>query len=137
MISPRGRRLGGFPGAAVASCDGRLHPVCVLWDVSVLVALPAYLVDGRSSVRGFAEAVGLTTVAWDSRFAPAFKNINTPTDLDRLVQSTFRLQRPPVPGEGRDTSVAPPSRSGNPRVADGGMAQWVFPARPDRRRVAA
>jgi len=72
-------------GAVVAACAGQPHPVCAVWDVETQADLPAYLASGRSSLRGFAEAVGMTTVAWDGAFAPAFENINTPTDLARLT----------------------------------------------------
>ncbi len=72
-----------IPGvqAAVASCAGRLHPICAVWDVQVLAELPAYIAAGRSSMRGFAEVVGLKTVDWDESAAPAFHNVNTPEDL--------------------------------------------------------
>lgn len=67
--------------AAVASCAGRLHPICAVWDVRANADLPAYIAAGRSSVRGFAEAVGLATVDWAVGSAPAFHNINTLEDL--------------------------------------------------------
>jgi len=67
--------------AAVPSCNGRLHPICAVWDVQVKADLPAYIAAGRSSVRGFAGAVGLKTVDWDASSAPAFHNINTLEDL--------------------------------------------------------
>ncbi len=72
-------------GAAVARCDGRLHPICAVWDVAAAAELPAYIAAGRSSVRGFAEAVGLKPVDWDARWAPAFHNVNTPEDLVRVA----------------------------------------------------
>lgn len=78
---------------AVASCDGRLHPICAVWDVGVRADLPAYIAGGRSSVRGFAEAVGLKTVDWDGRSAPAFQNINTLKDLLEAARvATFSPQ---------------------------------------------
>jgi molybdopterin-guanine dinucleotide biosynthesis protein A len=67
--------------AAVASCNGRLHPICAVWDVGAAAELPAYIAAGRSSMRGFAEAVGLKTVDWDARSAASFHNFNTPEDL--------------------------------------------------------
>jgi len=85
------RRLGGVlvpgAGAALAFCAGRLHPVCAVWDVAVQAELPAYLATGRSSLRGFAETVGMATVVWDNGSAPAFENINTPIDLARVSDS--------------------------------------------------
>ncbi|MFZ4607317.1 MAG: molybdenum cofactor guanylyltransferase [Caulobacter sp.] len=71
-------------GAAMASCAGRLHPVCTVWDVAAQAGLPPYLAGGGSSLRGFAEAVGMTTAVWAAECAPAFENINTPIDLARL-----------------------------------------------------
>ncbi len=71
-------------GAAVAICAGRLHPVCAVWEVRAQAGLRSYLAGGRSSLRGFAEAVGMTTAVWAAEFAPAFENINTPIDLARL-----------------------------------------------------
>lgn len=75
-------------GAAVATCGGRLHPVCALWSIGVLADFPAYLAAGRSSVRGFAEAVGMASVIWNAESASAFENINTPIDLARLTEGT-------------------------------------------------
>ncbi len=70
---------------AMARCAGRLHPVCALWDTRALAALPAYRADGGSSLRGFAEAVGMTPVDWGNACAEAFENINSPGDLARLT----------------------------------------------------
>ncbi len=72
-----------IPGvrAAVARCAGRLHPICAVWDVQAQADLPAYIAAGRSSMRGFAEAVGVKTVDWGESAAPAFHNVNTPADL--------------------------------------------------------
>lgn len=78
------------PGAAVARCDGRLHPICTVWDVGAAAELPAYIATGRSSVRGFAEAIGLKTVDWDARSAHAFHNVNTPEDLLSATGFDFR-----------------------------------------------
>lgn len=72
-------------GAALAFCAGRLHPVCAVWDVAVRAELPAYLATGRSSLRGFAETVGMAKAVWNEEFASAFENINTPTELARLA----------------------------------------------------
>lgn len=74
-------------GVAMAICAGRLHPVCAVWDVAVQAKLPDYLATGRSSLRGFAEAVSMATVVWDNGSAPAFENINTPIDLARVSNS--------------------------------------------------
>ncbi len=73
------------PGAAVAIavCAGRLHPVCAVWDVEVQASLSGYLAGGRSSVRGFAETVGMKAVVWDDAYATAFENFNTQAELGR------------------------------------------------------
>lgn len=76
--------------AALASCDGRLHPICAVWDVQIHADLPAYIATGRSSVRGFAEAVGLKTVDWDASSARAFHNLNTLTDLLDATRAAYR-----------------------------------------------
>lgn len=68
-------------GAATATCADQLYPICSAWDVRVQCELPAYIASGRSSVRGFAEAVGARPIEWVSRAATAFHNFNTPTDL--------------------------------------------------------
>ncbi|MDP2261507.1 MAG: NTP transferase domain-containing protein [Caulobacter sp.] len=73
-------------GAVVATCGGRLHPVCAVWDVRVRADLPAYIAAGRSSVKGFAEVVGMETVDWTLQAAPAFSNLNTPADLDQAMR---------------------------------------------------
>ena len=75
-------------GAVIAASGGELHPVCGLWSVGALDALPDYLATGRRSLRGFAEAVGLRTVEWPVEPADPFLNINTLEDLaaaERLI----------------------------------------------------
>lgn len=86
-----GQRLAAAIGdcaAAAAASGGKLHPVCALWRLPVLDALPGYLESGRRSLRGLAEAVGCARVEWaDSPIDPFF-NINSPDDLEsaqRLV----------------------------------------------------
>ena len=61
--------------------DGRLHPVCGLWRVASRERLEAYLATGRSSLRGFAEHVGLREVAWEVAGPDPFINLNTLEDL--------------------------------------------------------
>lgn len=70
-------------GVAIAMCAGRLHPVCAVRDVEVQASLSTYLAGGRSSVRGFAEAIGMKAVVWDNANATAFENINTQSELSR------------------------------------------------------
>src|SRR5690606_13574518 len=44
----------GVKNAAIAASGGSLHPVCGLWRMAALTALPAYAASGRRSLRGFA-----------------------------------------------------------------------------------
>ena len=67
--------------AAVASSGGRLHPSCTLWRTEAAEQLPGYLAAGRSSLRGFAAAVGMAEVAWPVEPFDPFFNINTGDDL--------------------------------------------------------
>lgn len=76
--------------AAIASSGGKLHPVCGLWRVSVLEALPQYLASGRRSLKGFAEVVGFRRVEWANEPQDPFFNINSADDLataESLLQS--------------------------------------------------
>lgn len=68
----------GPAGAAIAASGGRLHPVCGLWRVRCLEALPGYLAGGRRSLIGFAESVGFAAVEWEG---DPFFNINDASDL--------------------------------------------------------
>ncbi|WP_310541028.1 molybdenum cofactor guanylyltransferase [Phenylobacterium sp.] len=68
-------------GAVLPTSGGRLHPICGLWRVASRDRLEAYLATGRSSLRGFAEHVGLREVAWDTPGADPFLNLNTLQDL--------------------------------------------------------
>jgi molybdopterin-guanine dinucleotide biosynthesis protein A len=69
--------------AAIASSGGKLHPVCGLWRVSALDALPNYLATGQRSLRGFAEAVGFRAVEWPVAPEDPFLNVNSADDLTR------------------------------------------------------
>lgn len=71
-------------GVAVGRSAGRLHPVCALWRVEALDALPAYLATGRRSLTGFAAAVGMTAVDWPFTEIDPFANAKTPDELDAL-----------------------------------------------------
>lgn len=66
-------------GVALASSEGQLHPVCGLWPVWALDAIPAYLAAGRRSLKGLAEVVGVTAVDWPEA---AFANVNDPAELE-------------------------------------------------------
>lgn len=71
-------------GVAVARSRGQLHPVCALWRVETLDALPDYLATGRRSLDGFARAVSLTVVDWAFADPDPFANANTPDELAAL-----------------------------------------------------
>ncbi len=75
------RALASGVGAVLPVSDGRLHPVCGLWRVASRDQLGAYLATGRSSLRGFAEQVGLREVTWEVVDRDPFINLNTLEDL--------------------------------------------------------
>lgn len=81
LASRLGAALTAECGAAVASSGGQLHPVCALWRVEQLAAIPAYAASGRRSLRGLADAVGFVVVEWPDRPRDPFFNINSPADL--------------------------------------------------------
>lgn len=72
--------LGGR-GAAVPSSGGRAHPTCALWRTPAVEALSAYLLGGRSSLMGFASAVGHAAVEWPIEPFDPFLNVNNEGDL--------------------------------------------------------
>jgi molybdenum cofactor guanylyltransferase len=76
-------RLRGNTAATVAASGGRLHPVCALWRARAAEGLADYVASGQRSLRGFAEAVGYETVAWDTDPVDPFFNINDEADLAR------------------------------------------------------
>lgn len=80
--------LGATHAAALPAADGNLEPACGLWRVGALESLPAYLGAGRSSLRGFAAACGLSTVDFGPEAARAFANANSPEALERLARGT-------------------------------------------------
>lgn len=73
----------GERGAALAASGGRLHPVCGLWRIEALDALPAWAASGQRSLKGFAAAVGFVTVDWPAGPVDPFFNVNTAEDLAR------------------------------------------------------
>lgn len=69
---------------AVARSDGRLHPTCALWPVSLRGALEAVLQAGTSRrVLDFAEAAGYVPVDFPAVPFDPFFNVNTPEELAR------------------------------------------------------
>lgn len=71
----------GKRGAALASSGRNLHPVCGLWQVASLQAMPAYCASSRRSLRGFAEQGGFAEISWPIKPHDPFFNINRPSDL--------------------------------------------------------
>jgi molybdenum cofactor guanylyltransferase len=66
---------------AMVKSQGRLHPICALWSVEALSALPNYAQNSRRSLIGFAELLGLIEVEWAVGAVDPFFNINTSDDL--------------------------------------------------------
>jgi molybdopterin-guanine dinucleotide biosynthesis protein A len=77
-------RLG--PAPACASSGGQVHPLVALWPVACRDRLRGWT-DKR--VRGFAQAIGMRTVAFAD--ADAFLNVNTPADLAAAVEAARRM----------------------------------------------
>lgn len=71
-------------GVAVARSDGRLHPTCALWPVSLRNTLEAFLQAGTSRrVLDFAEAAGYVAIDFPAVPFDPFFNVNTPEELAR------------------------------------------------------
>lgn len=68
-------------GTALASSNGRLHPVCGLWRTDRLDQLAQYWLSGRSSLTGFAAEIGHVAVDWPASPHDPFFNINSHEDL--------------------------------------------------------
>ena len=84
----------GRARAGIASSGGRLHPVCGIWSIEALDAVPEYLATGRRSLKGFADAVGFVDIDWSAEPFDPFFNINTEEDLaeaERLEVEDFDL----------------------------------------------
>jgi molybdopterin-guanine dinucleotide biosynthesis protein A len=71
----------GGKAAAIAASDGRIHPVCGLWKVTVIEELEAYSESGERSLQGLARAVGFTQIEWPVQEVDPFFNINSQGDL--------------------------------------------------------
>lgn len=68
--------------AAIAASNGRMHPVCGLFNIALAADLRAYLEGGGRKVEGWTQQVGAQVVEFDTvRFDPFF-NVNKPADLD-------------------------------------------------------
>lgn len=71
--------LAGDGGMAVAECDGRLHPTCALWPVSLRDDLRGWLASGEAKVMGFAARHGAARAGFSD--PTGFMNLNTPEDV--------------------------------------------------------
>jgi len=83
LVMQLAEAMGDDVAVALASSGGYLHPVCALWRRHALDRLPDYLDSGGRSLKGFAEHVGFTAVAWPSAPIDPFFNINTGDELER------------------------------------------------------
>lgn len=67
---------------ALASSDGRIHPVAGLWPVSLRAALRRALVEeGLRKVFAWTARQSVAVVSWPSEPIDPFFNVNTPEDL--------------------------------------------------------
>ena len=74
-------------GAAIASSEGRIHPVVGLWPVALRPVLETALSERRRSVEKFARLIEAVEVPFPhvtigSRSVDPFFNANTPGDLE-------------------------------------------------------
>lgn len=82
-LAPRLATALGDRAAALATSGGRLHPVCGLWRVEAVDALPAWAGTGQRSLKGFAAALSFATADWPVEPVDPFFNVNTAEDLAR------------------------------------------------------
>jgi len=69
---------------AMASSDGRIHPVCGIWPVSLANDLEHFLVDeDKRKILEFANRYDLHEIRFDTHSGDPFFNINTPDDLEK------------------------------------------------------
>ena len=74
--------LAGGGGTAIATADGRDHPVCALWPVALAGNLAGFLASGaKPKVTAFTDAQGAARAPFPD--PAAFINLNTPADLAR------------------------------------------------------
>lgn len=68
-------------GAAIAASNGRVHPVCGLFNIALATDLRIYLEGGGRKAGGWTDTVGARSIEFDTvRFDPFF-NVNEPGDL--------------------------------------------------------
>ncbi|WP_119270759.1 molybdenum cofactor guanylyltransferase MobA [Taklimakanibacter deserti] len=71
---------------AVASSDGRLHPVFGLWKVTLVPVLLDFMQGSRRSMNDWAMSQGAGIAEWTSLPYDPFFNINTPEDMDMALR---------------------------------------------------
>jgi molybdopterin-guanine dinucleotide biosynthesis protein A len=76
--------LSGQDLAAMPRSSGQIHPVCTLWRAEAGAQMEGYVAGGQSSLRGFAERIGMAIVEWPPTQPDPFTNANTPDDLAAL-----------------------------------------------------
>lgn len=81
-LAPKLARALSGSTAALASSEGRLHPVCGLWSPAAMLQLDSFVGTGRRSLTGFAQMCGHVTVDWATSPIDPFFNINRPEDLE-------------------------------------------------------
>lgn len=77
----------GGANVAMAKSNARLHPICALWSIAAVGALPDYAQNSRRSLIGFAEHLGMAEAEWPVKNFDPFFNINTPEDLAHARQA--------------------------------------------------
>lgn len=70
---------------AIACSQGRRHPLCGLWDVSVIDDLSSRIEKGNYKMMDWLDQQNVTEIHWDDHPDPFF-NINTESDLERAKQ---------------------------------------------------
>lgn len=71
-------------GPAIASSNGRAHPVCGLWQVDLQDKLATFIAHENRAARAWAEHCGANLVQFANNddMRDPFFNINTPADLE-------------------------------------------------------
>lgn len=70
-------------GDVVVACSkGRRHPVCALWDTSILIALEENIRGGNHKLMAVLDGLDTVEVSWMGDPDP-FLNINTPADYEQ------------------------------------------------------
>ncbi|MFZ5619370.1 MAG: molybdenum cofactor guanylyltransferase [Pseudomonadota bacterium] len=83
--------------AAMPICNGEAHPTLGLWSVDLEPLARRRLEEGPSSLKGFAEAAGATTVDFSDAGETAFFNVNTAEELTALAEKITSGAESPLP----------------------------------------